>query len=244
MQSERVREAPQGALAGQQAGAPVPATPQAPPGMTVNGPGCTVDPQAAAQSPTLTYRAAVSARNELQGQLSTVEEKRTSIAQRLRGQGGDAAPGADLKGLEARITDLDGQITSLYAQIRCADAVVASAAAVPGATLRPDEIPEEAVVLGSLFMIFVLFPLSIAFARRMWKRTNAAVAALPKELMERLTRIEDSVESVAIEVERVGESQRFVTNLLIDNGPHALGAGEAQPVEVRQPEAVEEHRHY
>ena len=39
------------------------------------------------------------------------------------------------------------------------------------------------------------------------------------------------MDSIAIEVERIGEGQRFVTRVMSGNG-RALGAGAAQPIEV------------
>jgi hypothetical protein len=39
---------------------------------------------------------------------------------------------------------------------------------------------------------------------------------------ERLARVEQAVESIAIEVERIGEGQRYVTTLLTESGQPAL----------------------
>jgi hypothetical protein len=99
---------------------------------------------------------------------------------------------------------------------------------VPGAVVEPPRQsdsgpPEEAVILGSIFMLAVLFPLSVAFARRIWRRTSVAATALPHELMDRLTRLDQAVDSIAVEVERIGEGQRFVTRLMGDRPiPEAL----------------------
>lgn len=41
--------------------------------------------------------------------------------------------------------------------------------------------------------------------------------ALPGEVSDRLTRVEQSVEAVALAIERVGEGQRFMTHLLSDS---------------------------
>jgi len=96
--------------------------------------------------------------------------------------------------------------------------------------------------MGGMFIIFVMMPLAVGFARRMWKRSAAAVAELPKDLAERFTRLEQAVDAVAIELERVGEGQRFVTNLFAEQGQRALGAAAADPLEVRQREAVRQGR--
>ncbi|MFL5560494.1 MAG: hypothetical protein ACJ79K_03380 [Gemmatimonadaceae bacterium] len=44
----------------------------------------------------------------------------------------------------------------------------------------------------------------------------AASAELPADQMNRLSQIEQSVDAVAIEVERIGESQRFMTKVLTE----------------------------
>lgn len=47
-----------------------------------------------------------------------------------------------------------------------------------------------------------------------WIRRPRGTAALPPELMERLERIERAVDVTALEVERIGEGQRFLTRAL------------------------------
>ena len=64
-------------------------------------------------------------------------------------------------------------------------------------------------------IVFVLFPLMLRKAWRIWKSTPVARAE-PTE-NARLERIEQAVDAIAIEVERVSEGQRFVTKLLSDD---------------------------
>src|SRR5688572_29044319 len=59
-------------------------------------------------SPSELYQAARAARRELENQLDNYKQERFSIAQRLR-QGG--VDGADLKGLETRLIQIDARIT-------------------------------------------------------------------------------------------------------------------------------------
>ena len=47
-----------------------------------------------------------------------------------------------------------------------------------------------------------------------WLRRPRGTAALPSELLERLERIERAVDVTALEVERIGEGQRFLTRAL------------------------------
>lgn len=66
--------------------------------------------------------------------------------------------------------------------------------------------------------------LARAVARRIEGRANAP-AAIPPETQARMERMERTLESVAIEVERISENQRFLTKLLAERERPALGHG-------------------
>jgi hypothetical protein len=55
--------------------------------------------------------------------------------------------------------------------------------------------------------------LGLSFAKRFWRRTPPP-RPVSSESAGRLERIEQAVEAMAIEIERVSEGQRFVTKLL------------------------------
>ena len=124
-------------------------------------------------------------------------------------------------------------------------AQIAQAAAIPGAVVEPPRIvrsgpPEEAYIVGTIFIFVFFLPLSIAFARRIWRRSAAVVTSLPREIAERLSRMEQAVEATAVEVERIGEGQRFLTRLFTEGeGARAIGAGAAQPLERKQTKSPE-----
>ena len=89
----------------------------------------------------------------------------------------------------------------------------------------------ERIALSFFFtmgFIIVGLPIARAWARRMDRRNAGAdPRAIPADLTERLTRIEQAVESISVEVERVAEGQRFTTKLLAEqNTPAALSAKE------------------
>jgi hypothetical protein len=66
------------------------------------------------------------------------------------------------------------------------------------------------------------------------------VTSLPKEISERLSRMEHAVEATAEEVERIGEGQRFLTRLFTEGeGTRAIGVGAAQPLEKKQVKSPE-----
>lgn len=188
------------------------------------------------ESPQAIYQAMVHQRDELGNQMERLKDERRDITNRLRGE--DGVNAADKAGLEKRVGTIDARIDALDKQIATADAQVASAAAIPGAIVeRPPQPrqgpPEELFVLSGMFIVVVFFPLSIALARRIWKRGTAAVAALPHDIVERFTQIDQAVESIAVEVERIGEGQRFITRVLSEQGRPALGEPVQRGVEVR-----------
>jgi hypothetical protein len=164
-------------------------------------------------------------RDVLRDQLQSLEDQREVLNSQIQ-QG--RVQGASRVGIEKRISNVDQRIEVIEKQIAGVEAQIATTAAVPGAVVehiqmnQPNQPPEEAFVLGGLFMIIVLLPLSIAMARRIWKKSSTAVAAIPSELMARLSRIEQAVDTSAVEIERIGEGQRFITKLFSENKVPAL----------------------
>lgn len=82
------------------------------------------------------------------------------------------------------------------------------------------QIPDGVVVISVAFFamcafIAVGFPLVRAWARRLDRR-NAAPAGSDSETRERLERIEQAVDAIAVEVERISEGQRFTTKVIAD----------------------------
>lgn len=66
--------------------------------------------------------------------------------------------------------------------------------------------------------IVLLLPLVLAFARRLWHR-GAPRPSMDIDDSPRLQRMEQAIESIAVEVERIGEAQRFTTKLLTERHP-------------------------
>jgi hypothetical protein len=62
-------------------------------------------------------------------------------------------------------------------------------------------------------VIAIGFPIARAIARRMDKR-NAAAPGADAETRGRLERIEQAVDAIAVEVERISEGQRFTTKII------------------------------
>ena len=61
----------------------------------------------------------------------------------------------------------------------------------------------------------LMVPLVLALARRIWVRSGAPrPSVVDLESSPRLQRLEEAIEAISIEVERIGEGQRFATRLL------------------------------
>ena len=203
---------------------PTPPTPPAPPGIPVPGGRITV--QGVGGSTAAVYEALRARGRELANQLEGLQDRRGELAQRLQGSDGPPIDEADRGGLRSQLADVDARIASVNKQIAASDEAIAQAAGVPGAIVEDkppvrNGPPDEVFIIPIVFTIFVLFPLAIAWARRLWKKPVALPAPIPPELLDRMSRIEQAVESVAVEVERIGEGQRFVTKLFAE-GPRPL----------------------
>jgi hypothetical protein len=73
-----------------------------------------------------------------------------------------------------------------------------------------DAIPIVAICAGAAMAIFI--PLVRAYAKRLERGTPSGSG--DAEVAARLARMEQSIESIAVEIERVSEGQRFTTKLL------------------------------
>lgn len=72
------------------------------------------------------------------------------------------------------------------------------------------------VPLGGMFMIVAIvlgYPIVRVMTKRM-DRQAVAPPQIPADVTARLERIEQSIDAVALEVERIAEGQRFTTRLL------------------------------
>ena len=186
----------------------------------------------AAPSASAIYEGFKAQRRELSNQLDELESTRRDINNSLAEASSDAP---ERKALQDRITDIDARIKVVDQQLAVNATQLAQSAAIPGSVVEPPrEIregpPEEAFVLGGIFMFVVLLPISIAFARRIWRRSAAVVTSLPRELLDRLTRLEQTVEASSFEIERIGEGQRFLTKLFTEGEGARQIAGGATPV--------------
>jgi hypothetical protein len=162
-------------------------------------------------------------RQALTDQLRSVDYRRSSSISQLQKlcETGNATA---KKGVTDRLAFLDKQQLQLESSLAAANQELSSlpAALVASATIPPAEPfrmkPNQIMTLSVLTIVLVWFPLAFAAARRIWKKSNRP--GLPPtafaETAQRLDRLEGTVDTIAVEIERISEGQRYVTKLLTD----------------------------
>ncbi len=83
--------------------------------------------------------------------------------------------------------------------------------------MQPSELAGLAIACATL----ILLPLAVAGAIRVLRRGMQSPTPLSTGETERLTRLENSVDTIAVEVERISESQRYLTKLLAERSEAA-----------------------
>ena len=88
-------------------------------------------------------------------------------------------------------------------------------------------VPEGAVIISVAFFVsiaatIIFAPLARAVARRVDRQSEAALKGAT-DLSPRLTQLQDSVDTMAMEVERISEAQRFQSKLLAERVKEPIG---------------------
>ena len=102
-------------------------------------------------------------------------------------------------------------------------------------------IPILAIACAPIIAIGV--PIARALARRI-EAPAQQPPRVPSEVAARLERMEQAIDAIAVEIERVSEAQRFTTRLLADHGVRAAAltnGARPQHAGVPTPERVDAH---
>jgi hypothetical protein len=209
---------------------------------------------------------------ELNVQASALRATQSGLVRQLNNMRQDNPARPDVQRASA---DVGSELARVEGKIAEAQARLAQAEGVPVGQISPTGIlmpppppggfnrgPDPDMVVGMSFVLAMclVLPLSIAFARRLWRRQPAPPSADRfDEVMQRLGRLEVGMDSIAIEVERVGEGQRFVTKIFAERPGQvmqaegqpqaglnegqplrALGAGPVEAIRVKEAEAAKQ----
>lgn len=186
-------------------------------------------------------RALESRRSELSSQLTSADSRRRRLLNEMQD-----ATGIERTGMEGRLAVLDERILQLERDIAqngrlLAQAAMGTSTGQASRTPFSDLSNGQITGLSVVFMIFVLAPIAFAFARLLLRR-SVAPARPPKldDSARRLEHLEGAVDTIAIEIERISEGQRFMTRILTDGRAPSIGAGEApaEPIRSRAKESV------
>lgn len=186
--------------------------------------------------------------NDLRSELQDAATRRRTIADQLRNTDSRAARGIEdrLQVLDARIVQIEKDITANGALLKNAPA----AALIAGTSQDPDpnliigQISDRIIPIVFIISIFVFAPFAFSISRFFWRRSSpSSRAALPDhETQRRLEQLQQSVDTIAIEVERISEGQRFVTRVMGERDRPALGVGAAEPVHPPKRSAIPSER--
>jgi hypothetical protein len=145
----------------------------------------------------------------------------------------------ELRGVDGQIARLRQEMAGLQAELRQREAIAESPPiqpAVPQPTPLPvpiivpppappavattvvpsAEADPSGLILGGMVTLFVLAPLAFAVAWRIIRRGAPAGRRLESEEdRARLARMEEAINAIALDVDRLSESQRFLTNALV-----------------------------
>lgn len=186
-------------------------------------------------------------RDVLSSQIGNVRERRNEIARAY-----ERASGANRSGLEQQLRVLDQRLLQLEQDLaESGQALARSQVSTSISTAVPFRFMNlnsgQMTAISIVFILFVLGPIATSLSRLFWRR--ASKPAMPPgwyDASQRLERLEQAVDTIAVEVERVSEGQRFITKLMTQapsenagvagasvNGAQplpALGAGSPEPI--------------
>lgn len=156
---------------------------------------------------------------------------------------------ADVGSQKAKV---EGDIAQLRARIAQKQGLPVGTPVIPvppprGITYNPDAVIPAITAL----TVILAFPVALAWARRILRGASKPDPISHDQAM-RLERMEQAIDTIAIEVERISEGQRFVTRVMAERPsaaaamdpssgekqPLALGAGPMEPIVVSDRERV------
>lgn len=174
-----------------------------------------------AQSPSPTYYQLKSRQEELGNQLEDVTERREELAQQL-----NQKVGTDRQGVEKRMEVLDARIATLEQDLASVgkDLAEAAPASLSMDPPRPQYINtgygDEDLFAAGFMGAGITLALLVPFFLRQFRRRRLSPTQSTGQTMalgaERIERMEQSIDSIAVEMERVSENQRFMTRLLTE----------------------------
>jgi hypothetical protein len=173
-------------------------------------------------------------RQDIRDQLSSLSGRRHSLVEEIR----SAPAGVARTGIEQRVTLLDQNIMQLEQELNSISMRLDAAPSEllhdyrepPSASRAYDNGWEEGAMSG---FAMTMVAIGIIWVFRRWrgkKKRKGAPAISEAAESPRLERLEQGMEAIAIEVERISEGQRFMTKILSESRD-PVAARIAQPAQ-------------
>ena len=169
-------------------------------------------------------------RNELQGQRGSLLRQRNGLDEQRRSVSSSSPQAKDLDAriatIDARSAQIEKQLLDYDAQVTAATIRVANlesqpvpglpAPVAPGVVVVPPPIRSSGVDVGRIvsinaLVVLVLIVAAYRYAMRRLERTKPAMAGLSDEKVQQL---QQSIDTIAIEVERISEAQRYLSKTI------------------------------
>lgn len=186
----------------------------------------------------MSYEKLRSLSEELAEQRQATAERRVNVADRY-----EAATGASRSGIAERLAILDQRLVQIESELAVIDA--RAAIAKPTTEQPPlfpinNGVPEDEVAAMGFGIFFGTVLLTVMFMRRVGRR-RAHSTPQPASLQgeARLDRIEGAVDTIAVEIERIAENQRFMTRLMTETQLGASLAAVRSSTEMAKSAAAE-----
>jgi hypothetical protein len=192
--------------------------------------------------------------SQLSDQLISARGRRNELARLY-----ERATGVNREGLAEQLRILDHRIAQLEVDIGEVGRLKTQMPATPTTTppafnFNPEFARSTGGVLPILLAFFVLLPVSLGVARWFWRRSMRPVTPPGwADASARLERVEQALDTIAIEIERVSEGQRYVSRIVTEQASAAersaaagapgvnsaqplpaLGAGSPEPIILQQ----------
>jgi hypothetical protein len=166
----------------------------------------------------------IARRTELLSQMRTGEARKATLLARMRetSQGSDPAIAEQLRVVNEGVVKLEGELAITSWQLANTPPALLPSSGwrlagsqpppqAPFGVLSSDQI--ESISLAAIF--FVGFPIAVAIAIKILRRSPQARSSKRElDATQHKKRMEHAVDAMAMEVERISEGQRFLTQLL------------------------------
>ena len=171
-------------------------------------------------------------RSEISSQLVSAQNRRKDLAEQLALADRGARPGieARLKVLDDRLVNLEQELDRTGQLLMNVPAELLAESSVAPRVI--DRLDRNIIPITGIIASLFLFPIALGLLRLMWKRASApARSSIDASAHQKLEHLQQAIDSIAIEVERISEGQRYVTRVMSERG---LGAGAAEPINQKQ----------